>query len=299
MNLTILGCNAATPAYGRHPTAQVLEIDGELFLIDCGEGTQMQMQAYNVKSARINNVFISHLHGDHYFGLIGWLNSQSLFGRTRALTIYCPQKLKAIIEIQLDYELSFEIKYVFLYTDTCTIIYETEKVRVESFGVKHSIPTWGFKFTKKNRKRILIPERIRYHEIPKYYYRKLCDGLDYTFADGTVISYLDVTTVGKPNKVFVYSADTAYHEALATLALNANCLYHEATYLDAEEDKAINRFHSTAGQAATIAQLANVKQLIIGHFSSKYQYTAEHLSEAHRIFANAKCAVEGTTYYID
>jgi ribonuclease Z len=299
MKLTILGCNAASPAYGRHPTAQILEIDGELFLIDCGEGTQMRMQDFNIKSARINNVFISHMHGDHYFGLIGWLNSQSLFGRTRKLHIYCPEKLKAIVEIQLDYKLSYEIVYTFLQEAEETKIYDGEKITVSSFAVKHSIPTWGFKFLKKNRKRVLIPEKIRALEIPKYYYSKLCDGINYTFADGREINYEEVTAPGKPNLTYVYSADTIFDEALAKIAANANCLYHEATYLDAQLDKATARFHSTARQAATIAKLANTKLLIIGHYSSKYINADAHLEEAKCIFANVKCAVEGESYCID
>lgn len=187
MFLTILGCNAASPAFGRHPTSQVLDINGELFLIDCGEAAQMQMQKFKVKSNRINKVFISHLHGDHYFGLIGWLNSQALNGRAKSLTIYCPAKLKAIIEIQIDYALPYTINYHFLEGENETILFENDKLCISSFGVTHSIATWGFKFTKKNRKRILIPEKLRELEIPKYFYSEICNGEPYIKKDGSII----------------------------------------------------------------------------------------------------------------
>jgi ribonuclease Z len=299
MYLTILGCNAASPAYGRNPTAQILSIDEELFLIDCGEGTQMQMQKFSIKSNRINNIFISHLHGDHYFGLIGWLNSQSLYGRTKEVNIFCPAKIKNIIEIQLDYALSFSINYIFLSGKEEAIILESDKYCVYSFGVNHSIETWGFKFIKRSKKRILNLEKVREFNIPKYYYSKLCDGLDYTTKDGLVIKNESITNNGKLDIVYAYAADTKYDEGLIPFFKDANCLYHEATYLNAQIEKAEQRYHSTAAQAANIAKLANVKQLIIGHYSSKYQEIETHFQEAKCIFASVRCAVEGTSYTIE
>ncbi len=293
MKVKILGCNSATPAYGRHPTSQVVNIKEQLFLIDCGEGTQMQMQKYSVKRNRINHIFISHLHGDHYFGLIGFLNSLALYGREKEMHIYCPEMLQAIIEIQLFHPLSFPLHFHFLNFEREAMIYDSGSVTVKSFPVHHSIDTCGFLFTEKERKRMLLPEEIRHYEIPKYFYSRLTEGEDYTQKNGEVIENQWVTKEGKKPTTYAYTADTAPHEKYYDIIKNADLLYHEATYEEAHLQKAIDRLHSTAKQAATVAKNASVKQLIIGHYSSRYKEMDSLIVEARSVFENTVLAVEG------
>jgi ribonuclease Z len=293
MKVTILGCNGALPAYGRFPTCQLLDVGEELFLIDCGEGAQIKMQEYKVRSNRVNHVLISHLHGDHFFGLIGWLNSQALLGREKELHIYANEKLKAIIDIQMQYHFPFEIHYHNLVENESAVLFDTEKYEVISFPVLHSVPTHGFRITVKRNKRIMISDAVRQHEIPQYYYKKLTLGFDYEKPNGEIIKNRLLTMDGKPNLVYAYCADTGFTESYVSFIKGADLIYHEATYCEAQIDKATERHHCTAIQAATIAKLAIVKQLIIGHFSSKYKDTSLHLVEAKTVFEYVKLAQEG------
>ena len=206
MKVTILGNNSALPAYGRYPTAQVVDINDQLFLMDCGEGCQMRMQQFKVKSDRINHIFISHVHGDHYLGLVGFISSMSLKGRERDLYIFCPKEIKKIIELQLPWSLGFPIHYHFLEEGKAAILVEEEKYRIECFPVYHSVPTHGFKFIEKKRKRILVPNNLRDYEIPKYFYKRLTDGEDYTFSNGEIIKNEWVTKEGLPQKVYCFGA---------------------------------------------------------------------------------------------
>ncbi len=293
LKLIILGCNGALPAYGRFPTSMVLDMGMELMLIDCGEGAQIKMQEYGVRGSRINNVFISHLHGDHYYGLIGWLNSQGLLGRTKALHIFAPAGLQAIIEIQIDFPLPFAVHYINTIPHQASVLIETEHILVKSFPVDHSVPTHGFTFTLKKEKRGLLPEKLLAYEIPKYFYKQLTQGESYQKQNGEIIKNEWVTTEPKPNITFAYSADTAYAESIIPFIYKANALYHEATYTQEHVDKAAARKHSTAVEAATIALKAEVQQLIIGHYSSKYKTTDLHSLEAKAIFENTILAEGG------
>jgi ribonuclease Z len=299
LKLTILGCNGAIPAYGRYPTSQILDCGAEMFLIDCGEGAQMQMQKFGIKSSRINHVFISHLHGDHYYGLIGWLNSQGLLGRVKVLHIYCAEKLKAIIDIQLDYALPYQIHYHFLKPNTSEILFDNNKYEVISFPVIHSLPTHGFRITFKRNKRTILPTATSKYQIPLYYMDKLTQGLDYTTQDGTVIKNEWLTEAGKPNLVYAYCADTIYTETILPFITNCNTLYHETTYTNNDIEKATARFHTTAAQAATLALLANAQQLIIGHYSSKYIDPETVWHEAKTIFDNCEYALEGKSFEVE
>ena len=293
MKVKILGCNSATPAYGRHPTAQVLNIKEQLFLIDCGEGTQMRMQDFKVKRNRINHIFISHLHGDHYFGLIGFLNSLALTGREKEIHIYCPEPLKAIIDIQLFHELSYPLHFHFLNYNKEEVIYDSASLQVRSFPVHHSIETWGFLFTEKERKRVLLPEECRHYEIPKYFYKRLTAGEDYTKKDGEVIKNEWLTKAGKKPCSYAYTADTAPHDKYFGIIKNVDLLYHEATFEESQLQKAIERQHSTARQAAEVAKNADVNALLIGHYSSRYKSLDTILAEAKSVFENTILAVEG------
>jgi ribonuclease Z len=298
MKITVLGNNSALPAYGRHPTSQVIELNNQNFLMDCGEGTQMRLQEMSISPARITHVFISHLHGDHYFGLVGFVSSLALLGREKDLYIYGPKEIKKIIDLQIPWNLSFNIIYRFIEENETATLVDTEKMEVSCFPVKHSIPTHGFIFTEKKRKRVLLPEKVMQYEIPKYFYKQLTDGDDYEDRYGNVVKNELVTTNGVPNKHYVFAADTRFDLSICENFMNADLLYHESTYLNEQQQKAIDRFHSTAEEAAKTALHANVKKLLIGHFSSKYKFLEPFLDEAKVIFPNVELALEGLAFEV-
>jgi ribonuclease Z len=297
--LTILGNNSAIPAFGRSPTAQVLQLQEESFLIDCGEGTQMQMARYKIRRSKITNIFISHLHGDHYFGLIGLVTSMSLMGRTQALHIYGPAPLEEIIYVQLR-AAGTQICYP-LYFHAITGAGEImvgNKVKVLAFPVQHRIACWGFLFRQIKNPRKIDAERIRSYEIPASFYDKLQKGEDYITQKGTLIPNAEVTVAASPAKSYAYCADTLYDESLVNIVKGVDLLYHETTYLKGNEAKAAERYHSTTEQAATIAQKAEVKKLLIGHFSAKYELLDDFLTESSAVFANTALALEGSCFPI-
>ena len=298
MKITILGNNSALPAFGRFPTSQIVEINEQIFLMDCGEGTQMRMQQFGIKSARINHIFISHMHGDHYLGLVGFLSSLSLMGREKELFLYAPKELKKIIEIQLPWNLGFRIQYRILNEEEHALLLDEEKFSVTCFPVYHSVPTHGFIFKEKKRKRILLPLEVQRYEVPKYFYKKLTEGEDYTPMDGDIVKNDWVTKEGHPDKTYVFAADTRYAPEICPTIAQANLLYHETTYLEESKHKAIERFHSTAHEAALIAREAKVQQLIIGHFSSKYKDLQPLLEEARQVFPETELALEGRVFEI-
>ncbi len=296
MKVTILGNNSALPAYGRNPTAQIVQIENEILLIDCGEGTQMRIAQYGFKAMRINHIFISHQHGDHFFGLVALISSMSLLGRTNTLFIYCNPFIKEVIEFQLQWDLGFEIIYDFLNEGEAKLLLNESKFEVRSFPVFHSIPTHGFIFSEKKRKRILLPEQLTKYEIPKYFYSKLTDGFDFKDKDGNIIKNEWVTNKGNANKSYAYTADTVFDKEICQYFIDVDLLYHETTYLQNEIEKAKSRYHSTAMQAAEIAITAHAKKLIIGHFSSRYKDLSPFLSEAQTVFEPTELALEGITF---
>ncbi|MFZ4753405.1 MAG: ribonuclease Z [Chitinophagaceae bacterium] len=298
MKLTILGNNSALPAYGRHPTAQLLEVNQQFHLIDCGEGTQMQLQIFGFSPFKIRCIYISHLHGDHYFGLVGLLSSLSLLGRTQELDLFGPPELKQILDIQLVWELGYPLNFHSLNFQESITIVDHKAVEVISFPVKHSVPTCGFQFIERKRKRILLPEKARELEVPKYFYTKLTEGTDYIKADGTVVSNEHLTLPGSVPKKYVYAADTQFLPELKQYFADADVLYHETTYLQADTSKAHLRMHATTVEAAEMALNSGVRKLLIGHFSSKYKDLSPFLEEAQSIFANTELALEGTTFDI-
>lgn len=302
MKLTILGNNSALPAYERHPTAQVVTIDGEDLMIDCGEGTQMQMQRYGIKWAKINHIFISHLHGDHYFGLPGLLTSMSLQQRTAPLHVYGPPQLKDMIDLMLSVAGS-ALCYPFHYHNlkeegAYDLLTDTKSFSVHCFPVEHRIGCHGFLVTRKTKGRKILPEKCREFEIPAYYYDKLKQGADYERADGTVIKNEWLTSDGPSVRKYAYCADTLFTKSFLPYIQGADTIYHESTYLEADAEKATLRFHSTAKQAAQIATMAGAKQLLIGHFSSRYKDLEPFLKEATDVFANTLLTFEGTAYEI-
>ncbi len=295
--VTILGNNSALPAFDRHPTAQVVTLDDHLFLIDCGEGTQMQMAKYRIRRSRIQHIFISHLHGDHYFGLIGLITSMGLLGREHDMHLYAPAPLKEMIDLQLkvaDTSLPFTLHFHPL-TDEGIIVKE-EKFCVRSFKVYHRIPCWGFRFEQVKAPRRLLPEKAIEFGIPAVFFDRLKWGENYTHKDGKVILNEWVTTEAPKPKSYAYSADTIYDERIIEKVKGVDLLYHETTYLKDLADRAAKRFHCTTEQAASIANQAGVGKLLIGHFSSKYESLNEFESEAKALFPNTEVAIEGVTY---
>ena len=297
--VTILGNNSAIPAFNRHPTAQVVQTAEQSFLIDCGEGTQMQMIEYKIRNSKINHIFISHLHGDHYFGLIGLLTSMGLAGRKHELHLYATEILKDIIELQLKVasaHLPYELHFHPLKDEA--IILDDKKIIVECFKVKHRIECWGFLFKeKKNLRKIEIEETKKYN-IPSSFFNHLHRGEDFITEDNTVIKNELLTSAVTPPKIYAYCADTIYDEELIEKIKNVDLLYHEATYLHTLQAKAASRFHCTSIEAATIAKKAGVKKLLLGHFSSMYESLEEFKTEACSVFENTELALEGICYTV-
>ena len=297
--LTILGNNSAIPAFDRNPTAQVLQTLDESFLIDCGEGTQMQLSKYKVKRSKINHIFISHLHGDHYFGLIGLLTSMSLLHRTQDLHLYAPAELEQLINLQLNLaasHLSYPLHFYPLEKEG--LIVDEKRILVECFKVHHRIECWGFLFREKRNLRKVNAERAKIYEIPAAFYEKLQQGFDYANKKGTIVPNDEVTIAGAKSKSYAYCADTIYDEDLCEKVKEVDLLYHETTYLKDLQERATARYHSTTVQAAAIAKKAGVKRLLIGHFSSKYENLDEFLNETSAIFENTELAIQGCCYII-
>ncbi len=297
--LTILGNNSAIPAFNRYPTAQVLQSEEESYLIDCGEGTQMQMARYKIRRSKISHIFISHLHGDHYFGLIGLITSMSLLGRTQDLHIHAPSQLEEIINLHLkvaDTHLNFILHFHPLQKEG--LILDDKKMAVHCFQVEHRISCWGFLFRQKKNPRKLDAVRAKTYEIPAAFYEQLQQGKDYMTKKGTIVPNEEVTYAGTSPLSYAYCADTIFTESFIDKIRGVDLLYHETTYLKDQEARAAARFHCTTVQAATIAKKAGVKKLLIGHFSSKYESLEEFLNEAAEVFKDTELALEGLCYKI-
>jgi ribonuclease Z len=297
--VTILGNNSAIPAFDRHPTAQVITLDDHLFLVDCGEGTQTQMNKYKIRRSRINHIFISHLHGDHYFGLIGLITSMGLLGRHQDLNLYGPAMLKNIFDLQLqvaDTRLPFNLIFHPLLEEG--VLVKENRFQVDCFRVFHRIECWGFIFRQVRPPRRVNPEKARISGIPASFFDRLKWGENYETQEGTLIQNGTVTDPAPRPKSYAYSADTVFDPEIAVKVHGIDMLYHETTYLKDLEERARNRYHCTTTQAATIAKTAGVKQLLIGHFSSKYDKLDEFESEAREVFPNSFLALEGVSYMV-
>lgn len=295
--VTILGNNSAVPAFDRHPTSQVLTHDGNNYLIDCGEGTQIQLINYKIRRSRISHIFISHLHGDHYFGLVGLINSLSLLGHKQEMNVFAPSPLKEIIELQLkvaDTQICYPL-HIHTISGPATLI-DNDKLTVKCFRTNHRIECYGFSFAEKRNLRKLDPDKAKEYDIPSSFYERLKSGEDYTRKDGTVVKNETVTMPGVPGRTYAFCADTKYDEAILQHIEGFDMIYHETTYLDNLRERAESRFHSTTKQAALIAQKAGVKKLLIGHFSSKYDTLEEFELEAREVFPNTELALEGVVY---
>jgi len=297
--LTIIGNNSAIPAFGRHPTAQVLQTQDEAYLIDCGEGTQERLAEFKIKRNKINHIFISHLHGDHYFGLIGLLTSMGLLGRVNDLHLHAPALLEQIIQLQLDAASTvLPYKLYFHPLGEEGPIANDKRLWIECFKTQHRIDCWGFVFREKKNPRSIIPEKVQAYEIPAAYYDALQKGQDYTTKKGVLISNEEVTIAAPSAKSYAYCADTIYTESFLDKIQGVDLIYHETTYLKDLHERATARFHSTTIQAAEIAKKAGAKKLLIGHFSSKYEVLDDFLVEAREVFENTELALEGACFRV-
>jgi len=297
--VTILGNNSALPAYDRHPTAQVVTLEQFQFLVDCGEGTQMQLSRYKIRRSRINHIFISHLHGDHYFGLPGLITSMGLLGRDTDLHLYAPPGLKPIIDLMLQAaDTQFGYKLHFHPLEKEGVLVDDPKFSVECFNVYHRIQCWGFLFREKKAPRKINKQAIGSYRLEAADYERLKMGEDVITQNGEEVKSEVVTIANAPAKSYAYCADTIHNPLIAEKIKGVSLMYHETTYLKELEERAFQRFHSTTIQAADIAAKANAASLIIGHFSSKYEELDAFLEEAREIFPNTDLAIEGVTYRI-
>lgn len=300
MKVTILGNNSALPAFGRNPTSQVVSVFGQYIMLDCGENTQSQMHRHAVKWSKLTHIFISHMHGDHYFGLPGLINSMSLLGRQAPVYLYAPAPIMPMLQEMLDLAdtvLSYPLHFTPI-PEGSAVLADTDKFKVTSFPVEHRIQCHGFLVESKTNGRKIQPAKCHEYEIPRYYYDKLKQGEDYERKDGTVIKNELLTTEGPAVKKYAYCADTLYTDSFLQYIKDVDTIYHESTYLHAEAEKAAARYHSTPIQAAEIAKKANAKQLLLGHYSSKYRDLHPFREEARTVFDNTFVTIEGNSYDI-
>ncbi len=303
LKLTILGCHSATPRVNAHPTAQFLEIKNHHFLIDCGEGTQVQLRKFGVKFSKIKNIFISHLHGDHFFGLVGLISTFRLLNRENELHIYGPKGIKEVITLQLKLSNSwthYPLHFHELTSNKSELIFEDDKVEVHTIPLDHRIYTNGFLFKEKIGERKLNMNAIlNQKEIEICDYQNLKNGRDFQLENGTIIKNEDLTLDPTVPKSYAFCSDTTYLPEIVPIIKNVNCLYHETTFLKDKEALAIKTKHSTAEQAAKIAKQANVQQLIIGHYSGRYKNIEVFKSEAQELFKNTLLAETGKVFEIN
>ncbi len=299
--LTILGTSSALPTSDRYPTAHVLNVHERLFLIDCGEGTQMQMRRYRIRFGKINHIFISHLHGDHFFGLYPLLSSFNLMGRKTPLHLYAPAPVEDLVSRHLsdfDIHLGFGLEIHTLGSRDCTLILNDKRVEVFSFPLRHRIPSCGFLFREKRAERNIIPGMIGKHGLTIAEIALLKRGNDIVREDGEVVSF-ETVTVPPPEPVsYAFCSDTAWFKELPEYVRGVDLLYHEATFGDDNEELAVKTAHSTARHAATVARDAGAKKLLIGHFSARYKSVDILEKEAREVFSATEAAREGTAYII-
>jgi ribonuclease Z len=297
LQLTILGCHSATPRENAHPTSQYLEINNRHFLIDCGEGTQRQMRKHKVSFAKINHIFISHLHGDHFYGLIGLISTFGILNREKELHIYGPKGIKEVTNLQLKVSKSyskFDIIFHELTSKNSELIFEDDKVSVTTIPLTHRVYTNGFLFREKESTRKLHIENVQqYPEIQTCDYHNIKAGKDVLLESGEIIKNEELTLPPVKSKSFAFCSDTSYKEDIIPIIKNVDLLYHETTFLSDREDLAKKTKHSTAKQAAQIASQANVNQLVIGHYSSRYKNIELFKEEAETIFPKVILAEAG------
>jgi ribonuclease Z len=293
--VNILGCGSASPTTRHFPTSQVVNMRDKLYMIDCGEGAQLQMRRSRLKFSRLNHIFISHLHGDHCFGLMGLISTFSLLGRTAELHIYSPRGLEALLRPQLDFfcaGMSYAVRFHEFDAKQSAVIFEDRTTTVTTIPLRHRIPCCGFIFSEKQGLNHLVREAIDRYEVPLYELNRIKHGDDYTTPSGEVIPNSELTIPAAPPRRYAYCSDTIYNESVIPLIEGVDLLFHEATFADSELARARETFHTTARQAATIASRAHVRRLLIGHFSARYEDELPLIEEARTVFADTMQAKE-------
>jgi ribonuclease Z len=300
-SVTILGSGAAVPKLTRGATAQYIQCQNRQILLDCGEGTQLQFRKFKLKFQTLDHIFITHLHGDHVFGLPGLLSTMGLLGRKKGISIYGPKGLKKLIHSQLEIvgmHDSFPITIHELQKNQTGVIFEDKCIEIKTFPLLHRIDTQGYVIKEKPHKRKLIREKFDHYGVSVSYIQKLIQGYDITDSAGVHVKSDDVTVPGKPAKAYAYCTDTAYSEEIIEHIQEVDLLYHEATFIDSEADRAAQTFHSTAKQAATVAKKAKVKRLVLGHFSARYKTLEDFKKEAETIFSPVFIPQDGEVFFV-
>jgi len=293
--VNILGCGSALPTTRHFSSSQVVNIREKLFMIDCGEGAQLQLRRSKLKFTRLNHIFISHLHGDHCFGLMGLISTFGLLGRTAKLHIYAHEQLEKLLRPQLDFfckGMTYEVEFHSIDPTQATVIYEDRSVTVSTIPLKHRIPSCGFLFQEKKTPNHIIRDMIDFYQIPVYELNRIKNGEDYITPDGTVIPNQRLTTPSAEPRSYAYCSDTIHRPDIIPQIKGTDLLFHEATLIHEDVVRAQETFHTTAQQAAETARDANVKQLVIGHFSARYEDETLLLKESQAIFANTLLAKE-------
>lgn len=301
MKLTILGCHSATPRANAQTTAQVLEIKNHTFLIDCGEGTQRQLRRYKFNFSRIKRIFISHLHGDHVYGLIGFISSLGLLGREKELHIYGPKGIKELIMVQIKLSksyTSFPLYFHELSSDQPELIYEDDKVSVETIPLEHRIYVNGYLFKEKKEDRKLLIKEVEKYDIDVSYYNSIKKGKDILLEDGTRIPNQQLTAPPPLPKSYAFCSDTVYKPDITEQLKGVTALYHESTFQEDNRDLCEPTKHSTAKQAGMIAKEAEAEQLILGHYSSRYKSLEGFKTEAQTVFENSHLSEDGKVFEI-
>ena len=294
--LLILGSSSASPTSERNPSAQLLNIAERLFLVDCGEATQIQLRRFKARFQTIDHILISHLHGDHFFGLPGLLSSMHLLGRKQELNIYCPPELKTVMDLLnsvSETRLNYPINWRFTSDDGMNLLFEDDKMEVYSFPLRHRIFCTGFLFREKP-----LPRKIDKYMLDKRHVsvadiHLLKQGMDVVNADGETVKNAEVTLDPPPPRSYAYCSDTVYTPGIVEFIKGVDVLYHESTFLEDKADRAAKTFHTTASQAAEIARAAGAKQLLLGHFSARYTDLREFITQATPIFEHCELATEG------
>jgi len=291
----ILGCGSALPTLRHYSSCQVVEHRGKLFMIDCGEGTQMQLRRSRLRFLSLNHIFISHLHGDHCFGLIGLISTFGLLGRTLPLHVYAPKEMQPLLDAQLDFfchDLGYAVEFHAVETTENKVIYEDRSLTIETIPLQHRVPCCGFLFREKPSLPHIRREMIDFYKIPLCQINNIKNGQDWTTADGEVVSRERLTLPADPPRSYAYCSDTKYIPTLHEIVNGVSTLYHEGTYASDRLENAAKYMHSTAADAARVAKEARVGRLIIGHFSKRYDDETVLLREAQEIFPNTELADE-------
>ena len=293
--LHILGCGSALPTTRHFPTSQIVNVRDKLFMIDCGEGAQLQFRKSHLKFSRLNHIFISHLHGDHCFGLLGLISTLNLLGRTAELHIHSPKGLETLLTPMLDFfnrQMTYKVLFQEFDTKEPMLIYEDRSLTVTTIPLRHRMPCCGFLFAEKRRPNHIIREMVDFYQVPVYELNRIKNGADYVTPEGKTVSNNLLTRPSAPSRSYAYCSDTIYLPSIVEQIKGVDLLFHEATFANEDAPRAKETFHTTAAQAAEIARKAEVKKLLIGHFSARYEDENILLQEASAIFPDTQLAKE-------